>query len=65
MIKPEIYNQIKKKYGKSASWAVWAEEGKTPKSNISDLSIFNDDKVISILGLVDNNHLIGFISLFK
>lgn len=28
-------------------------------------SIFNDDKVISILGLVDNNNLIGFISLFK
>ncbi len=28
-------------------------------------SIFNDDKVISILSLVDNNHLIGFISLFK
>ena len=28
-------------------------------------SIFNDDKVISILSLVDNNHLTGFISLFK
>lgn len=28
-------------------------------------SIFIDDKVISILGLVDNNNLIGFISLFK
>lgn len=28
-------------------------------------SIFNDDKIISILGLVDNNNLIGFISLFK
>ena len=27
--------------------------------------ILNDDKVISILGLVDNNILIGFISLFK
>lgn len=28
-------------------------------------SIFYDDKIISILGLVDNNNLIGFISLFK
>ena len=28
-------------------------------------SILNGDKVISILGLVDNNNLIGFISLFK
>lgn len=28
-------------------------------------SILNGEKVISILGLVDNNDLIGFISLFK
>ena len=27
--------------------------------------ILSDDKVISILGLVDSNNLIGFISLFK
>lgn len=27
--------------------------------------ILSDDKVISILGLVDRNNLIGFISLFK
>lgn len=27
--------------------------------------IINEDKVISILGLINNNNLIGFISLFK
>lgn len=27
--------------------------------------ILNDDKVISILGLIDNNTMLGFISLFK
>ena len=27
--------------------------------------IINGDKVISVLGLIDNNNLIGFISLFK
>ena len=27
--------------------------------------IFEDDKVISVLGLIENNILIGFISLFK
>ncbi len=42
MLQPEIYNQIKCEYGKSASWAVWAEEWNTPKSNIGDLSIFDD-----------------------
>ena len=40
MLTLEKYNQIKKKYGKSASWAIWAEEGSTPKSNISDLNVF-------------------------
>ena len=50
MLNLETYNQIKKKYGnKSASWAVWAEEGRTPKSNISDLSIFNDSHILKIL----------------
>ena len=28
-------------------------------------SIINGEKVISILGLIDNNQMIGFISLFK
>lgn len=27
--------------------------------------IFNEDKIISILGLIDNNIMLGFISLFK
>ena len=37
---------IKEKYGHYASWAIWAEEGNKPKSNMGDLSIFdikNDD----------------------
>jgi len=36
------YNQIKKKYGKTASWAIWANEGKAPKSHTDDLSVFNN-----------------------
>ena len=27
--------------------------------------ILNDDKVISVLGLIDNKRMLGFISLFK
>ena len=49
MLSLDIYNQIKKKYGKSASWAIWAEEGDKPKSNISDLSVFDDDCIIEQL----------------
>lgn len=45
MLDPELYKQIKKKYGKSASWAIWADAGDTPKSNIGDLSVFNDKEI--------------------
>ena len=34
---------IKQKYGYWASWAIWAEVGNTPKSNVGDLSIFESD----------------------
>ena len=49
MISQNTFNLIKAKYGYWASWAVWAEEGETPKSNIGDLSIFDTDDVLSVL----------------
>lgn len=36
----EKFEFIKSKYGYCSSWAVWQNEGETPKSNIGDLSIF-------------------------
>lgn len=41
MITKELYQEIAEKYGEFASWAVWANEGAKPKSNIGDLSIFD------------------------
>lgn len=41
MISREHYNEIAYKYGEFASWAVWAEAGEKPKSNIGDMSVFN------------------------
>ena len=35
----------KKKYGYCASWAIWADEGKTPKSNMDDVSFFEDNQI--------------------
>ena len=32
---------IKSKYQYWSSWAVWAEEGDSPKSNVGDLSILD------------------------
>jgi len=39
------YLFIKNKYGGHASWAIWADVGTTPKSNMEDLAIFDDDDV--------------------
>ena len=36
------FEKIKKLYGDYASWAIWAEEGDKPKSNMDNLSIFDD-----------------------
>jgi len=36
------YELIKDRYGYVASWALWAEVGATPKSNIGELNIFDD-----------------------
>ena len=33
------YEFIKAKYGYCSSWAIWQEEGDTPKSNIGDISV--------------------------
>ena len=43
MIFPEKFKFIKDKYQYQASWAVWAEEGETPKSNVGDLSVLDPD----------------------
>jgi hypothetical protein len=41
MIQKDHYLEISRKYGHCASWAIWADEGQTPKSNIGDVAIFN------------------------
>jgi hypothetical protein len=40
-VNEEQYSQIARKYGDCASWAVWADVGLTPKSNVGDLSVFD------------------------
>lgn len=52
------FNFIKEKYGLLASWAVWAEAGDKAKSNMGDLSIFDDPDVIDSL-----NENIIFVAL--
>ncbi|MDA8528344.1 hypothetical protein N9K67_06050 [Opitutaceae bacterium] len=45
----DTFQTIKSEYGHYASWAVWAAQGETPKSNIDDLSILNIDENPALL----------------
>ena len=49
MISKEKFDFIKSKYGYWASWAIWAQEGDKPKSNIGDLSVFEGDDFLTKL----------------
>ena len=39
----ENFKKIKNKYQYLSSWAIWAKEGETPKSNIGDLTVLDPD----------------------
>ena len=49
MLDKKQFELIKDKYGYWASWAIWADEGKTPKSNVGDLSIFESESLFANL----------------
>jgi hypothetical protein len=44
MFDKRTFEFVAQKYGHYASWAVWADEGKKPKENVGDLSVFDIDK---------------------
>ena len=51
-ISESTYYEIKSKFGDCASWAIWADEGDSPASNIGNLSIFvqeNNSELFEIL----------------
>jgi hypothetical protein len=52
MITPEAFNTIKTNFGHYASWAVWADQGDTPKSNIDDLSVLELEKNPALLKIL-------------
>ena len=41
MISEYLFDEIAKKYGYVASWAVWAKAGDKPKSNIADMRVLD------------------------
>lgn len=55
MISQEKFNLIKKKYGKYASWAMWANERNQLKDHVGDLSIFDFRKNTKLLSELKPN----------
>ena len=51
------YKRIRKKHGLHSSWAIWAEETDTPKSNMEDISFFDDESIVEQLN--PSNILVG------
>jgi hypothetical protein len=49
MIRKPVFDLVKQKYGYWSSWAVWAEVGSSPKSNVGDLSVFDTPNICEIL----------------
>lgn len=52
MINEQLYFDIAEKYGKVASWAVWEKAGEKPKSNISNMDVFDLNKNPSTLNVL-------------
>lgn len=49
MIKKNIYESLKAKYGHVASWAVWKRPNGSLKSNVGDVSMFDNDNILEVL----------------
>ena len=55
MISQDLFEKIKRKYGDVASWAVWAEAGDKPKSNVANMDVFDLEKNPSLLDILQNH----------
>ncbi len=49
MINKKNYEELKKRYGSISSWALWAPQLDTPKSNTGNMGVFNDKDLLSKL----------------
>jgi len=55
MITREKYDFIKKNYDQHASWAIWAEQGDTPTSNMDNMSILDPEINKNLLSELNPN----------
>jgi len=65
MIDSKKFEFIKKKYGHYASWAIWAEAGEKPKSNMGDLSIFDMENYVNLFQQLNPNIILVGLNISK
>ena len=53
------YEKIKLKYGSMSSWAIWSEQGEKIKSNMGDISFFENPTIKTLKTLNPNIILVG------
>ena len=55
----EQYEKIKLKYGSMSSWAIWSDQGEKIKSNMGDISFFENPTIKTLKTLNPNIILVG------
>ena len=55
MVSQNEFNFIKSKYQYWSSWAIWADQGDTPKSNVGDLSVLDPNTNPKLLPTLNPN----------
>ena len=53
------YEKIKAKYGSMSSWAIWSNQGENIKSNMGDISFFENPTLTTLNSLNPNIILVG------
>lgn len=65
MITLDKFNFIKDKYGYYASWAIWANQGERPKSNIGDLRVLDPAINETLLPILNPNVVFVGLNISK
>ena len=65
MISEEKFYFIKEKYQLYSSWAVWAEQGDKPKSNVGDLSVLDPKQNKNLLKTLNPNIILVALNISR
>lgn len=58
------YEKIKTKYGSMSSWAIWSEQGENIKSNMGNISFFENPTITTLKSLNPNIILVVCLNIF-